>query len=390
MPLPDSTPVIVAALRTPIGRANADKGYFRNVRSDTLMASLVREIVTRTNIDTNLIEDVILGCSHQSGEQGGNIARIVAILAGLPFTAAGTTVNRWCGSSLEALHIAAHAIRVGDKDIQIVGGLEHMQHLPMETNANFHPSLQNRTSRASLHMGMTAEFLAQSQKIDRAAQDAYALRSHQRAALAIEQGAFKSEILPSEGHDENGTARVFERDQCVRSDTNLEKLAELPPAFVPEFGSVTAGNSSPKNDGAAALLVMSLGRARSLGLQPLVAIRATSVIGVEPALMGTGPIAAVPKVLQRAGLQLADIDVIELNEAFAVQAIACIRGLKLDEERVNVRGGAIAIGHPLGTSGARITTTLLNIMRDRDAKFGLVTMCIGLGQGIATVFERVE
>lgn len=389
MPLPDSTPVIVAAARTPIGRAHAEKGCFRHVRGDELAVAAVRGLLQRAPVELEVIEDLLLGCANQAGEQGGNLGRIVALLAGLPFSCAGTTINRWCGSSLEALHTAAHAIAVGDKDVQIVAGVEHMGHLPMTGGLEIHPRLAAVTSKAALQMGLTAEFLAQSQNISRPDQDAFALRSHQRAAAAYARGDFAAEFVPVWGHSEAGERRLIDRDQSVRPDASLEKLAALPPAFVPVSGSVTAGNSSPLNDGAAALLVMSLGRARQLGFTQLLRVRATAVVGVEPCVMGTGPIAAVPKVLKRAGLKLSDFDVIELNEAFAAQALACVRGLKIDEARLNVRGGAIALGHPLGASGARIVTTLFHAMHAQDATLGLATMCIGLGQGIATVFERV-
>jgi acetyl-CoA acyltransferase len=264
-----------------------------------------------------------------------------------------------------------------------------MQHLPMDHGLDINPKLFQRTSKAALMMGVTAEFLAQTQDISRPAQDDFALRSHQRAAAAHAAGEFQREIVPLYARDEAGQRFLATGDQCVRPDATIEALAALEPAFMPKIGTVTAGNSSPLNDGAAALLVMSEGKAKSLGLKPLVRVRATAVAGIEPCVMGAGPVPAVQKVLKRAGLQLADIDLIELNEAFAAQALACIRMLGLDEDKVNVRGGAIAIGHPLGASGARISTTLINAMRDRGAKLGLATMCIGLGQGIATVFERV-
>ena len=310
-------------------------------------------------------------------------------MAGLPVETGGATVNRLCGSSLQALNQAAHSIAAGFEDVQIVGGLEHMQHLPMDHGLDLNPKLFQQTSKAALMMGVTAEFLAQTQGISRQDQDAFALRSHQRAAAAHAEGEFKREIVPVYGRDEQGNRFLATGDQCVRPDTTMEALAALEPAFMPKVGTVTAGNSSPLNDGAAALLVMSDEKAKSLGLKPLVRVRATAVAGVEPCVMGTGPVPAVQKVLKRAGLTLEDIDLIELNEAFAAQALACIRMLGLDEEKVNVRGGAIAIGHPLGASGARIATTLIHTMLDRDANLGIATMCIGLGQGIATVFERV-
>ena len=382
-------PVIVAAARTPIGRAHKEKGVFRDVRSDDLAVAVIRAVVERSGIDPNEIEDVVLGNTQQQGEQGLNVARTVAIMAGLPLAAGGTTVNRLCGSSLQALNQAAHSIIAGAEDVQIVGGLEHMQHYPMDLGVDLNPKLFQRTSKAALMMGVTAEFLAQTGGISRLEQDEFALRSHKLASAAYDKGEFKAEIVPVWGRDEAGERVLVERDQCVRADASLETLAKLEPAFMPGLGTVTAGNSSPLNDGAAALLIMSEEKAKSLGLKPLVRVLATAIVGVEPAVMGTGPIPATKKALKRAGLSLKDIDLIELNEAFASQALACIRGLKLDLDKVNVRGGAIAIGHPLGASGARIATTLIHNMLDRNATIGLATMCIGVGQGIATVFERV-
>src|SRR5207253_6433268 len=289
------------------------------------------------------------------------------------------------------------------EDVQIVGGLEHMHHIPMDAGIDLNPKLFTRTSKGALMMGITAEFLAQTQGISREDQDRFALSSHKKAAAAYadgeaagdrgasavgHSGAFSKEIIPIWGRDEAGNRALITRDQCVRPDTSIGALAALPPAFMPGLGSVTAGNSSPLNDGAAALLMMSEDRANSLGLKPLVKVRATAVAGVDPAVMGTGPVPATQKALQRAGLTIKDIELIELNEAFASQAIACIRMLDMDESKVNVRGGAIAIGHPLGASGARIATTLIHAMRDRDATLGLATMCIGVGQGIAVIFER--
>ena len=381
--------VIVDAVRTPIGRAHPQKGWFREVRSDDLAVACVRRLLERTGIDPAEIEDVVFGNTQQTGEQGLNVARCIALMAGLPVTTGGTTVNRLCGSSLQALNQAAHAIAAGFEDVQIVGGLEHMHHLPMDHGLDINPKLFERTSRAALLMGVTAEFLAQTHDISRRDQDAFALRSHQRAAAAHSRGEFQREIVPVYAKDEQGQRFLATTDQCVRPDTSLEALAALEPAFLPKLGTVTAGNSSPLNDGAAALLIMSEAKAKALGLKPLVRVRATAVAGVEPCAMGTGPVPAVQKVLQRARLTLRDIDLIELNEAFAAQALACIRLLGLDEEKVNVRGGAIALGHPLGASGARIATTLIHAMVDRQATLGLATMCIGLGQGIATVFERV-
>lgn len=383
------TPVIVDAVRTPIGRAHPERGVYRDVRADDLAATVIKALVERTGVDPAAIEDVLLGCTQQQGEQGLNVARLVALMADLPVETAGATINRLCGSSLQALNQAAHAIRAGAEDVQIVGGVEHMHHYPMAEGADLNPRLFHYTSKGALMMGVTAEFLAQSQGISREDQDAFALASHQRAATAGDSGEFAAEIVPAWGRDEAGERTLVTADQCVRHDTSLAALSDLKPAFMPGIGTVTAGNSSPLNDGAAALLVMSDERARELGLTPLAKVRATAVAGVDPCLMGTGPVPATHNALARAGLKLSDIDLIELNEAFAAQSLACLRTLGLDESKVNVHGGSIAIGHPLGASGARITTTLLHAMVARDARLGLATMCIGAGQGIATILERV-
>jgi acetyl-CoA acyltransferase len=381
--------VVIDCVRTPIGRAHQERGYFRDVRSDDLAVACVQALVRRSGLDPSEVEDVVMGNANQTMEQGLNAARNIGIMSGLPLEAGGATVNRLCGSSLQALNQASHAIMAGFENVQIVGGFEHMQHLPMDHGIDLNPKLFHRTSKGAMMMGVTAEFLAQTQGISREDQDRFALGSHQRAARAHDNGEFKREIVPVYGRDEVGRRFLVERDQCVRSDTTFAALAELNPAFMPKLGTVTAGNSSPLNDGAAAMLVMSEDKAKALGLTFMARIRSTAVAGVEPCVMGTGPVPATQKALKRAGLELSDIDLIDLNEAFAAQSLACIRMLKLDEEKVNVRGGAIAIGHPLGASGARIATTLLHAMRDRDATLGLATMCIGVGQGIATIFERV-
>lgn len=380
--------VVVDCVRTPIGRAHKEKGYFRDVRGDDLAVSCLQALLQRTGVDPAVLEDVVLGNTNQTLEQGLNAARMIGLMAGLPMESGGATVNRLCGSSLQALNQAAHAIMAGSEDAQIVGGFEHMHHVPMDHGLDLNPKLYQRTSRGALMMGVTAEFLAQTQNISREDQDVFAFRSHRRAADAHQRGEFQRELVPVFGRDEQGRRFSVEMDQCVRPDTSLEALAALPPVFMPKGGTVTAGNSSPLNDGAAALLVMSEEKARSLGLRPLVRIRATAVAGVEPAVMGTGPVPATQKALRRAGLTLADIDLIELNEAFAAQSLACIRMLGADEDKVNVRGGALAIGHPLGASGARIATTLIHALVDRQATLGLATMCIGVGQGIALVLER--
>ena len=382
--------VVIDCVRTPIGRAHSEKGFFRNVRSDDLAVAMVEALVERTGIEAQEIEDVLLGNTQQQGEQGFCVARNVALMAGLSVTTGGATINRLCGSSLQALNQGAQAIMSGFEDVQIVGGLEHMHHIPMDKDFDINPKLFRRTSKGALMMGVTAEFLAQTHSISRAQQDAFALRSHQLAAAATAAGEFKKEMFPIWGNDEQGHRLEVDYDQCIRSDTSMEALATLKPAFMPGMGTVTAGNSSPLNDGAAGLLIMSDTKAKLMGLKPLVRVVAASVAGVDPCVMGTGPVPATKKALQRAGLELKDIDLIELNEAFAAQALACIQMMEADPERVNVRGGAIAIGHPLGASGARIATTLIHNMIDRGVRYGLATMCIGLGQGIATIFERTE
>ncbi len=382
--------VIIDCVRTPIGRAHPERGYYRDVRSDDLAIHCVEALVQRTGIDPSEIEDVLFGNTQQTLEQGLNVARIIGLTAGISASAGGATINRLCGSSLQALNQAAHSIIAGAEDVQIVGGLEHMTHVPMDHALNINPKLYHHTSEAALHMGITAEFLAQTQGISREDQDKFALASHEKASTAFASGKFENEVLPTHGRDEDGSRRLLTQDQCVRENTSLEALSALKPVFMPDGGTVTAGNASPINDGAAAMLMMSDTSAKRLGLKPMAKVVATAVAGVDPSVMGTGPIPATQKVLKRAGMTLDQIDLIELNEAFASQSLACIRGLGLDVEKVNVHGGAIAIGHPLGCSGARISTTLLHAMKDRGARFGLATMCIGVGQGIATIFESID
>ena len=387
---PATTPVVVACCRTAIGRAHAERGVFRRVRGDELAAAVVQAVVQRSGVEPDTIEDLILGATQQRGELGGNVARCVALLAGLPFSVAGTTVNRLCGSSLEALAQACHAIAAGAENVQIVGGVEHMHHLPMDSAIDIHPRAFARSSRGMLSMGMTAEHLAATHGISRRRQEAYAVESHARAARAADAGLFEDEIVPVIGHDEAGAVMEVVHDQSIRRDSTPEQLASLEPAFLPKIGTITAATSAPLSDGAAALVVMSLAEARRQGLEPLARVIGTAVVGVPPTMMGTGPVAATRKLLDRTGTAIGDIDLIELNEAFAAQAIHCIDSLGLDPTRVNVRGGSLAIGHPLGASGARVTTTLLHAMRDTGAKIGLATMCIGLGQGIAVLFERID
>lgn len=387
---PATTPVVVGCCRTAIGRAHPERGLFRHVRGDELAAAAVAAAVERSGVDPATVEDVILGATQQRGELGANVARTVALMAGLPLTAAGTTVNRLCGSSLQALAQACHAIVAGAENVQVVGGVEHMHHLPMDSGVDVHPRALARTSRGMLSMGLTAEHLAMAHGIDRRRQEAFALESHARAARADDAGLFDDEIVAVVGHDESGAVVEAVADQSIRRDTSLAAMAALEPAFLPGLGTVTAATSAPVSDGAAALVVTSAAEAARQGLEPLARVVATAVVGVPPALMGTGPIAATRKLLARVagrGITLADIDLVELNEAFAVQAIHCIDELGLDPAKVNVRGGSLAIGHPLGASGARIATTLLHAMRDSGARLGLATMCIGLGQGIAVLFE---
>ncbi len=381
--------VVVEAVRTPIGRAHPEKGYYRDVRADDLSADLMKALLERAGVPADAVEDIQWGCVKQQGEQGYDVARMAALIAGLPLEVGGVTVNRNCGSSLQAINSAAGSIAAGGEDVQIAGGVEHMHHIPMEAGFDASPRLWYRHSPATMNMGLTAENLAIRYKISRREQDEFALRSHQRAAQATDSAAFSKEIIPTWGRDEEGRRKVLTADQCIRRDTSLEALGALKPAFMPEGGTVTAGNASPLNVGAAALLVMSEERAKELGLKPKARIRAMAVAGVDPSVMGIGPVPATHKALQRAGLKLEDIDLIEINEAFAAQTLAVMKLLKVGPEKVNVRGGAIAIGHPLGASGARIATTLLHAMEDRKAKFGLATMCIGAGQGIATIFEAV-
>jgi len=390
---PATTPVVVAACRTAIGRAHAEKGLFRCVRGDELAAAVVRAAVDRSGVDPDSIEDVVLGATQQRGELGGNVARAVGLMAGLPLAAAATTVNRLCGSSLEALARACHAIAAGAADVQVVGGVEHMLHLPMESAIDFHPRALAGSSRGVLSMGLTAEHLAATHGISRRRQEEFALESHRRAAVATAAALFEDEIVPVIGHDEDGGVVEAWTDQSIRPDTSLEAMAALEPAFLPRFGTITAATSAPLSDGAAALVVMSGAEAARQGLEPLARVVATAVVGVPPAAMGTGPITAVRKLLARpaaAGIRPSDIDLVELSEAFAAQAVHCIGELGLDPARVNIRGGGLAIGHPLGASGARLATTLLHALRDTGGRLGLATMCIGLGQGIAVLFERTE
>jgi acetyl-CoA acetyltransferase family protein len=394
--------VIVSAVRTPIGRAN--KGALKDVRADDLAALAVKAAVERVpQLDRSLIEDVILGCAFPEGEQGMNLARLVGALAGLPETAAGVTVNRFCASSLQAVNMAAQNIMLDLGDAFVAGGVENMSRVPMGGfNPSFNPRLvksqkgEENVSPASpgvmeyayssyIPMGMTAENLARQYSISREAQDAFALRSHQRAIAATDNGTFKREIVPVPLPD----GKTMTVDEGPRRDTSLEKLGSLEPAFI-KGGTVTAGNSSPLNDGAAAVVLMSAAKARELGITPLAKIHTMAVAGVRPDVMGIGPVPAMKKALQRAGMQLSDIDIIELNEAFAAQNLAVIQAMSIDEEKLNPHGGAIALGHPLGCSGARLIATLINDLQTTNKTMGLATLCVGGGQGVATIIERMS
>jgi len=382
--------VVVDAVRTPMGRSKG--GMFRNVRAENLSAEVINALLRRNpEVSPAEIDDVIWGCVQQTLEQAYNIARFAQLLTPIPREVSAQTVNRLCGSSMTALHAAAMAILAGCGDVFVVGGVEHMGHVPMTHGLDDNPLRYRTTARAAGSMGATAEYLARMHHIGREQQDQFAYRSHMRAHRATTSGLFRDEIVPVEGHDERGALRRFDLDEVIRADTTLEGLAALKPAFDPRSGTITAGNASAVSDGAAALLVMSAERARALGKPPLARVRAMATVGVDPSIMGYGPVPAVRKALARAGLQVGDVELFELNEAFAAQSLPVIRDLGLADvvdEKVNLNGGAIALGHPLGCSGARIVTTLLHQMRRADRRVGVATMCIGFGQGIATVFER--
>jgi 3-oxoadipyl-CoA thiolase len=395
---------LVSAVRTPIGRYG---GALASVRPDDLAAAAIKAAIERAGIEPALIEDVILGCANQAGEDNRNVARMSALLAGLPVEIAGQTVNRLCGSGLQAVNSAAHAIMVGDGDVFVAGGVESMTRAPYVMakaeapydrgpREMFDTTLGWRFTNprlAEMHhpysMGETGENVAEQFGVSREDQDAFALASHQRAVAAIEDGRFVDQIVPISVPQRKGEPIVVEHDEHPRPDTSMEALGRLKPAFR-EDGSVTAGNSSGINDGASATVLVAAETARSLGLAPMARVIATAVAGVDPAVMGLGPIPATRRVLERAGLTVDDLDLVELNEAFASQSLACIRELSLDPERVNVNGGAIAMGHPLGMSGARLITMLAHELQRRGGRYGLATMCIGVGQGIATVIERLD
>ncbi|MAA86995.1 MAG: acetyl-CoA C-acyltransferase FadA, partial [Haliea sp.] len=382
--------VIVDFARSAMGRSK--NGCFRNVRADDLSVAVIRGLLARNpKLDVAEIDDVIWGCVLQRGEQGMNLARNIVLRAQLPFTIPAQTVNRLCGSSMSALHTAAANIMAGIGDVYLVGGVEHLGHLPMMDDVDINPKLGLNVAKAAGMMGMTAEYLAMMHGIGREAQDKLGLRSHQLAHKATVEGKFAREIIPVEGHDAAGALALVEQDETIRPETTLEGLASLPPAFNPQGGTVTAGTSSQISDGASAMLVMSAERAQALGLEPVARIRAMTLAGVDPSIMGYGPVPSTQKALKKLGMTIKDIEMVELNEAFAAQALPVLKDLDLlddMEDKVNVHGGAIALGHPFGCSGTRITGSLLTVMQDRDLTLGVSTMCIGLGQGITTVVER--
>ncbi|MCL4269562.1 MAG: thiolase family protein [Anaerolineales bacterium] len=388
--------VIVSAVRTPVGKAK--RGGMATVRPDEMGAAVLKELLNRTpNLDPAQIEDVVFGCAFPEGEQGMNVARTISIRAGLPDTVPAETINRYCSSGVQSIAHIAHAIKAGDIEIGIGAGVESMSMVPM-MGYKFSPNPQFAMELPHYYtnMGLTAENVSAKYGISREAQDEFALKSNQKAARAVESGLFDPELIPldvevNEYVDGKVVKKNFtvKRDEGPRGDSTLEGLAKLKPAFK-EGGSVTAGNSSQMSDGASAVMVMSAEKAASLGLKPLARFVAFAVGGVAPELMGIGPVAAIPKVLKTAGLSMNDIDLFELNEAFAAQSLAVMQTLEMDPDKVNVNGGAIALGHPLGCTGSKLTTQLLYEMGRRKSKYGMVTMCIGGGMGAAAVFENLQ
>lgn len=382
--------VVVDAVRTPMGRSKG--GVFRSVRAETLSAAVINALIARNpELDPAEIEDIVWGCAQQTLEQAFNVARFAQLLTPVPKEVSAQTVNRLCGSSMTALHTAAMSIMADYGDVFLVGGVEHMGHVPMTHGLDFNPVSSKRTAKAAGAMGLTAEYLARIHKISRQQQDEFAVRSHRLAHQASVAGQFKDEIVPVEGHDEKGALKRADADEVIRPDTTLEALSALKPAFDPKNGTITAGNASAVSDGAAGLLVMSAERAKALGKTPLASVKSMAAVGVDPSIMGYGPVPAVKKALDRVGMKTSDVDLYELNEAFAAQSLPVLKDLGLLdvlESKVNLKGGAIALGHPLGCSGARIITTLLHQMKAKQKATGVATMCIGFGQGIATIFER--
>ena len=383
--------VFVDAVRTPMGRSKG--GMFRNVRAENLSAALINELLSRyPELNPGDVEDVIWGCVNQTKEQGFNIARFVSLMTPLPHSCSAQTVNRLCGSSMTAVHTAAMSIMCGQGEVFLCGGVEHMGHVPMDHGIDPNPKTSKFSAKASGMMGLTAEMLSIQYKLTREDQDSFALRSHTNASQATKSKRFAKEIVEIEGHDEEGKLMLCKEDEVIRHDATMEGLAALHPVFNPVSGTVTAGNSSAISDGASAVLMMSAKKAKDLGLKPIAKVKAMATAGVDPSIMGYGPVPAVKKALKRGKLNIDDINLFELNEAFAAQSLPVMRDLKIDEvmdEKVNLNGGAIALGHPLGCSGTRIIGTLLHEMREKDSTLGVATMCIGLGQGIATVLERV-
>ena len=384
--------VVVDAVRSPMGRSKG--GVFRNVRAETISANLINALFER-NPDVNpaLVEDIIWGCVNQTKEQGFNVARQIGLMTVVPKEAGALTVNRLCGSAMSAIHTAAQAIQTGNGDVFVVGGVEHMGHVDMQHGFDHNPEASKYSAKASNMMGLTAEMLGKMHGITREQQDEFAARSHRLAQKATDEGKFDNEIVPMYGHDADGKQILVTKDETIRPETTAESLSKLRPAFDPKGGTVTAGTSSQITDGASAMLLMSYEKAQELGLKPRARILGMAVAGVDAAIMGYGPVPATNKALKRAGLETTDIDYWELNEAFAAQSLPCVKDLKLKdiaEDRINIHGGAIALGHPLGCSGARISTTLINVLEQNNGKYGVSTMCIGLGQGIATVWERMD
>ena len=371
--------VIVDFIRTPMGRSK--NGSFRNLRADTLSARLMDGIVARNAaMDPALIDDIIWGCVNQTKEQGWNVARFAQLLSNIPFTVPAQTVSRLCGSSMSALHTAVANIQADVGDVYLIGGVEHMGHLPMDHGVDPNPAVSIKAAKAAGMMGMTAEYLALMHGIGREQQDAFGARSHRLAHEATLAGRFDNEILAMEAHDVNGGLYMMKHDETIRPETTAETLAGLRPAFNPRGGTVTAGTSSQITDGASAMLIMSASKAKELGLPIRAKVRQLGLAGVDPSIMGYGPVPATQKALKRAGLTIDDVDVVELNEAFAAQALPVLKDLNLldkMDDKVNLNGGAIALGHPFGCSGARITGTLLNVMEQQDATIGVSTMCIG-------------
>lgn len=384
--------VIVDYARSAMGRSK--NGCFRHVRADDISAAIIKGLLARNNqLDPATIDDLLWGCVMQREEQAFNIARNILLLAGLPHTVPAQTINRLCGSSMSALHTATANIRAGLGDVYLIGGVEHMGHLPMYDSINPNPLLGLSIAKAAGNMGMTAEYLALLHGINRQQMDEFGARSHHLAAKARAEGRFNREIIPVGGHNADGFPIMVEEDETIRPDTTVEGLSKLPPVFDPKNGQVTAGTSSQLSDGASVMLVMSAERAQSLGLKPIAKIVSLGLAGVDPSIMGYGPVPSTEKALQKANLAMDDIECVELNEAFAAQALPVLKDLKLlDEmdEKVNLNGGAIALGHPFGCSGTRITGSLLTVMAEKDATLGVSTMCIGLGQGITTVLERLN